>query len=136
MEMQDPILLDPADIVRIDARVNTDDELRAICRKLNLNADQIIETRAELAIVYIRGSDRQLVTGCFTPDPKAIFFSDGFYPMPRSVRDAIVAIPATRPPEPEHSEVMEVFLESLFKANDAVALARQPGHVVLRPAER
>lgn len=115
MKMQDPILLDPVDIVRIDVRANTDDELRAICRRLDLNTDQIIETRNELGIMYIRLTDRQLVAGCYTPDPTAIFFSDGFYPMPRSVRDAIVAIPAMQPPEPEPAQDEEAMLESIFE---------------------
>lgn len=115
MKMQDPILLDPAEIVRIDVRANTDDELRAICRKLHLDADAVISTRSEVAILYMRRSERDVVALCYSPEPKAIFFDDAYGPMPRSVRDAIVAIPAIQPPEPEPAQDEEAMLESIFE---------------------
>lgn len=115
MKMQDPIPLDPADIVRIDVRSNNDDELRAICRKLHLDADAVISARSEVAVLYIRRSECDVVALCYSPDPKAIFFDDAYGPVPRSVRDAIVAIPAIRPPEPRSPEEEERLLECFFE---------------------
>lgn len=115
MKMQDPIILDPASIVRIDVRANTDEELRAICRKIDVDAAVVIELRDELAILYLRLSDRMLIAGCFTLEPRAIFFDDAFIPMPRSVKEAIVAIPPYQPPAPEPPRDEEAELESLFE---------------------
>lgn len=116
MKMQDPIKLDPAGIVRLDLHAYTDDELRAICRKLDFDAEAMFEVRQEWAILFLIHADRMLVAACHTPDPRAIFFDDAYYPMPRSVRDAIVAIPAAVPPEPDPPQDMDQFWESVFEA--------------------
>lgn len=115
MKMQDPIPLDAADIVRIDVRANTDDELRAICKMLHLNADVMISIRSELAILCMRRSDCDVMAVCYSPDPKAIFFDDAYGPISRSVRDAIVALPAMQPPEPRSPEDEERLLECFFE---------------------